>query len=60
MLPALTLANPTIRKNQIKTKASINFSFHNSLSYLKFYEGWKTFIKPNEAPQSAEKIVNFC
>ena len=53
----LTLKDPLISESCIEIKIKLNFYFHTSLWCLKrFYEGFKAFIKPFEAPQRSVKI----
>ena len=53
LLSALTL-NVPIPGN--KEKINLNFSFHTSLWCLRFYGGFKAFIKPFETPKRSVEI----
>ena len=49
--------NPSRPNSGQREKIKLNFYFHTSLWYFKrFYEPFKAFIKPFEAPQRSVKI----
>ena len=52
----LILPTPCISESCIKMKINLHFNFHTLWCLKRFYEAFKAFIKPFEAPQRIVKI----